>query len=195
MTPTFIGIDMDGVVADFNKGVENLVLAPGLASTLDAARLMTPPPSPHPLTREHWNEILNTYESFWSALPPMTMRFEHLLTARELFDAMAGIVGKDNVAFVTAVGGPTARWAAQGKIAWLRAAMGDKGFENFVVTKAEHKRLLAHPSAVLIDDHPRNCQQWRDAGGVDILFNPVELNTLGSKSEVIDNIAQRIRAA
>jgi hypothetical protein len=194
MTPTFIGIDMDGPVADFSWGVEQLAVEPGLAEILDVARTQTPPPRPHPLTNAHWDAIFNAGAAFWASLPPIEERFPNLLSARALFDEMASLVGRDNVAFVTAVSNKTAETSASGKIAWLRKYLGN-GFDNFVITRAEQKRFLAHPSAVLIDDHPRNCKEWRDAGGVDIYFDPTTMNALGSPAAVLDNIVQRIRAA
>jgi len=54
-----------------------------------------------------------------------------------------------------------------GKRKWIRDRLG-KSFGNFVFTN--HKRLLANPTTILIDDSEKNCKEFQEAGGTSICF-------------------------
>jgi 5'(3')-deoxyribonucleotidase len=55
-----------------------------------------------------------------------------------------------------------------GKLEWLQRFTGRRDFTGFVFTS--RKELLASPGAVLIDDKPKNCEEFKKAGGEAILF-------------------------
>lgn len=163
MTPTFIALDMDGVVADFSMGVEQLVGIPGFARQLDAER-SNPHAGENLLTDAHWAQIQAAGPNWWATLPSLSQRFPSCPTAKELYDWAVKRVGRGNVAFVTAIGGETAEAAAAGKLRWLRHQLVDPTFLDVVLTKAAFKHHLAHKKAFLIDDHPKNCERWRERG-------------------------------
>jgi hypothetical protein len=51
------------------------------------------------------------------------------------------------------------------------------------------KHLLAGPGRLLIDDHPGNCHDWNESGGVSILF-PRPWNTRYSEQATFDFAAE-----
>lgn len=63
----------------------------------------------------------------------------------------------------------------QGKAHWIKNNIpGDKPINNLILCPAPHKRFLAGPSRILVDDRPQNLYEWTDHGGHSILHKPRE---------------------
>ena len=160
--PTQIAIDMDGVVADWNFSASLFgVDAAYRAEWLRCQDLRIAVPTEVD-DQEVKRRIIDAGVAFWSSLPMTCERFPHVPHPADLYHRACKIVGEGNVYFLTAVGDDTAPAAAMGKVMWLRKILGND-FSEFFLCRARNKAKLSAPWRVLIDDHPRNIQQWCDA--------------------------------
>ncbi len=152
-----IYFDMDGVLANFDRGVRELC---GMESQdpngkQDEARddLM-------------WERIREAGH-FYDRLEPMP-------GARDLFDAVYGKYG-DRCEILTGI--PKKKrgivTAEDDKRAWMKRVLSDKVVVN-VCYRAEKIQKCTGPDAVLIDDLQKNIDEWNAAGGTGILFRSAE---------------------
>lgn len=54
------------------------------------------------------------------------------------------------------------------KLAWINKNLGEQPSDTFICCQRTEKQKYA-PGHVLVDDDPRNCKAWEDAGGIAIL--------------------------
>ena len=140
-----IYLDMDGVVADWNGWVEQLL---GI-KIVDGHRL--------PSTK--WLD-LKSHQRLYSELPVRR-------GAHELVDWVtdyADVTG-DRVFFLTAIPKHNDMpWAPQDKIFWAQRYF--PRIPVFLGPYASDKYMHCRsPEDILIDDRPSNCTEWRAAGG------------------------------
>lgn len=147
--------DMDGVFADFVGGVLDLM---GVETRSAGTKW---PPGEYAIetvfgitTERLWNLINRGGVDWWSHLD----RFEW---HTELRSIIADCRGSHSV--LTSPGDCPA--AYQGKRIWA-----DRHLHGLPLHLTSHKQLLAKPSALLIDDSDKNCEQFVAAGGRAILF-------------------------
>lgn len=138
-----IFLDMDGVLADFDRA---------------AAALLRMPPADFEArhgTRELWRALRRDRE-FYATLPPMA-------DARELWEGVRALARAEPV-ILTGV----PRWpdAADQKRRW--AAHHFPG-GSVITTSAREKSDHCQPGDVLIDDRPKYSPQWEAKGGVFIV--------------------------
>ncbi len=161
-----IYLDMDGVLADFSKGVQDfcgLIPDEKQDETNGKDTLM-------------WEEVKKV-EHFYDKLDPMP-------GAVEMFEFLYGRFG-EKCEILTGI--PQARRgiknAAEDKTKWVRRLLSETVVVN-TVYKAEKKNFVKSENCILIDDLEQNINEWREAGGTGILHkNPAqtleELRKLG----------------
>jgi len=150
-------LDLDGVLTNWEKGVCDLF---GLdyGQTIDEW-----PPGEFGIEHaigisedEIWEKIHGVGESWWAGL-------EEYPWARMLYGGCCEIA---DTYFVTS---PSQHPSSlSGKLTWMQKFTGQDKFRNYMV--GPKKYLCARPDQVLIDDSDKNINQFRERGGLGILF-------------------------
>ena len=150
-----IYFDMDGVLADFNKGVRELCH-------------MDPPPhdAPKELDDEMWERIRDVGHFY--------DRLDLMPGAKELFDKLREKYG-DRVEILTGVpkeerGIDTAE---ADKEKWVRRLLDEKMKFNPVARKNKQNDS-GDPGYILIDDLEKNIKEWEAMGGTGIQHTSAE---------------------
>lgn len=147
-----IYLDMDGVLADFDRGVRELCHMEALSQNgkRDARR--------DDLMWQAIRQVGHFYD-----------KLELLPGAKELFDQIYQKYG-DQCEILTGIPRPERgiETAGPDKIAWTRRYLSDRVKVNIVLRK-EKIQYCAGPDSVLIDDRERTIREWRQAGGTGIL--------------------------
>lgn len=135
-----IYVDMDGVLADFDKGYEDLT-----GITTKEADKKGP--------ESFWEPISKAGAKFWITLKWMP-------DGKQLWD----YVKKYNPELLSA---PSREESSRmGKRVWVKRELpGTK----LILRSADKKQEFALPNSILIDDREKNIEQWRNAGGIGIL--------------------------
>ncbi len=151
-----IFLDLDGVLANFRKGVHDAFDEPYDYSTLSGKWNFW----------EDWpgvtfNMVNNTCDTlFWQHLPWMH-------DGPDILHAIRNTLGLEKVYFLTTpmpnIGSPTGKWA------WVRDNL-PVYLKHTIITQAP-KSLLAGPNTLLIDDKDENVEEFAAAGGHAILVN------------------------
>ncbi len=147
-----IFFDMDGVLADFDRGVIELC---------------------HMKPRNQYepqNPALD--DAMWAAIRNVGHYYDKLELmpgAKEMFDAVYGRHG-DKCEILTGIPKPRRHidTAAEDKIAWVRRLLSDK-VRIHTVLREEKTEHCTGPDCVLIDDYKINVDEWTDMGGTAIL--------------------------
>ena len=122
-----------------------------------------------------WRMINAEGSRFWRELQP----YEWF---RDLFD---GLCRLDNVCFCSTPSSPA---SAAGKLEWIQEyAPGTE----YVLT--EHKEILAHSGAVLVDDREDICSTFRAWGGKAVLFPRPWNNADGEVEDVLERVGECFR--
>jgi len=158
-------IDMDGVLADFEAGVDKI-----LDGGYDDDKYHSDPD----FRSKMWRAVSKYSKEggqLWSELPAME-------DAKELWS----YVEKYNPQILTATGDPLYGAEAQ-KRAWVPWMVGSDVTVN-VVRRSSDKAQYATPNSILIDDQPKSINPWKAAGGIGILHTSAastiaELKKLG----------------
>lgn len=146
-----IYFDMDGVLADFNRGVRELCnINPPSQDFTDKIK-----------DDEMWNKIRKT--------PHFYNRLKLIGGAKELFDIIYKTYGnkceiltaipKDNKGITT---------AREDKINWVRRLLSNDIKIN-IVYREDKPRFCYDKGCILIDDLKRNIDDWCNLGGTGIL--------------------------
>lgn len=147
-----IYLDMDGVLADFDKGVNEMC---GMLATSQNQRY----------DRQHddrmW-EAIRQVGHFYDKLEPMP-------GAKEMFDIIYGKYG-DQCEILTGIPKPFRGidTAGEDKIAWTRRMLSGTVKINIVYRKEKMEHCQG-PQDVLIDDRADTIREWESKGGVGIL--------------------------
>jgi hypothetical protein len=152
MELTKIYFDMDGVLANFEKGVRELCHIE--AYSLNEKR-------PKGYDDLLWEKVRGV-EHFYD-------RLEILPGAKEMFDAVRKACG-DRCEILTGIpkpykGVPT---AAEDKISWMRRLM-DRDIVMNIVYRAQKEEYCKGPGDILIDDMKKTIDRWNELGGTGIL--------------------------
>ena len=152
-----IYFDMDGVLADFDRGVRELCH-------------MEPQPQNGEISREEDDRMwaaIRKVDHFYDRLAPMP-------GAAEMFGILYGAYG-DRCEILTGV--PKAErgivTASDDKIAWTRRVLSDRVRVN-TVRRKEKAGFCAGPGTILIDDRENTIREWRESGGTGILHTGAE---------------------
>ncbi|WP_031556111.1 5' nucleotidase, NT5C type [Oribacterium sp. FC2011] len=152
-----IFFDMDGVLADFNKGVIDLCgVSPQDQETADEEA-----------TDNLWTAVRNV-DHFYDRLEPV-------VGAIEMFE-YAYKITNGNCEILTGIPKPKRNIpdAGDDKIKWVHRLLGENVKVN-IVYKEEKKNFCEGKNSILVDDLSPNINEWENAGGTGILFkNPKE---------------------
>ncbi len=151
-----IYFDMDGVLADFDRGVRELC------------------------HREPLNQMTSTPEEdlkLWDAIRPIE-HFYDLLEILPGSDLMLRSLLKkygDRCEILTGIPKPhkNIKNAGEDKKKWMARNFGPEIKVN-VVFKEQKKERCNGAGCILIDDYPKNIEAWRELGGTGILFTDAE---------------------
>ena len=100
-----------------------------------------------------WDAIHSRGAAFWEEIEPFPW-------AHDLYERCAAVAP---VVLLTSPSRDPSSFS--GKSAWIRYHFPGC---DFLIGSCKHR--VAHPGAVLIDDSPKNCEAFREAGGHAILF-------------------------
>ncbi len=134
-----IYLDMDGVIVDFDGGIEQL----GIGDVENNSA-------------EWWEAITKAGVKFWLDL-------EWLKDGKKLYK----YVKKFNPVILSAHSRDKAT-CIKGKKGWLKNNIGIKQANRSIICWAKQKKLYANENAILIDDRLANVKMWRAAGGIAI---------------------------
>lgn len=179
-------LDMDGVLVNLEKGVAGLL---GISSeklkSLRKPGVWEIAPDLGFTPESMWGEhglICNTSAKFYADLEP----YPWASTLYEVCSRMG------ETRFLTT---PTKSGAClDGKWQWIRKFAGDKAVNKLDLTSAKWR--LAQPNRVLIDDKPKNIEEFEKAKGIGILFPSIgnELHAMADDPlrYVFDQIHRRL---
>ena len=147
-----IYFDMDGVLADFNRGVIELAHS-------------------EPIDQSHENEEKTTalwdairkVDSFYYKLKPLNNAIEVFNEVRNKYPSKVEILSAIPKPKRNIVG------AKEDKIKWVKKYLGEDVVVN-IVYKEEKKNFCLGKEYVLIDDLDKNINDWISSGGSGILF-------------------------
>jgi len=175
-------LDMDGVIADFHKGIYDAFRQPyrydESLATWDFWDNWKPP-----LNRENINAKCSVY--FWEHLP-----WTH--DGLEIFEIVCSKFKPEQIHILTnpIVGGAG---TATGKILWIEKYLPE--FVKRVIITQAPKGLLAKPDTLLIDDNNNYVDGFREAGGKALLvprpWNRAHLQA-GQTVKVVRKFLERV---
>lgn len=153
-----IYFDMDGVLADFERGVEEIC---GLTPQSQNGKHRSPAEDD-----EMWARI-KLDEHFYDHL-------EIMPGAKELFDAVYGKY-RDKCEILTGIPKPKRGIESAGddKISWVRRLLSEDIKVN-IVFREEKPQFCTGKECILIDDLEKNINEWESMGGTGILFTDAE---------------------
>ena len=151
-----IYFDMDGVLANFDKGVVELG-----HGTLITQENTTPEAD-----KALWDAV-RSVDYFFDRLEPME-------NAKKLFNLVYDKYG-DKCEILTAIPKPNKNilHAGEDKTSWVRRELSKDIVVN-VVYKADKKNYCHGESYILIDDYSKNIKEWKEFGGTGILHKDAE---------------------
>lgn len=145
-----IFVDMDGVLSDFNHGIE--------------AYTHHEVVSYDQIDEELWLELHDS-KDFFSTLPIMN-------DAKILWNYLTAAFPKENISILSSTGSnnpSNVRWQ---KIKWIKNNIDKDVWVNTVQRSADKKNFVdQYKDSILIDDRMKSIKPWRDAGGVGILHS------------------------
>lgn len=143
-----IFLDLDGVFADFDKKVLELVGK-----------------RPKDIKPEEFWKQLGKHDHVWRNL-------ELMPNSRKLYDTVMKIPDVD-VAFLTALPRPTGKMvtAAEDKKLWVAEHFGTDCKVYTVIGGINKARYIQTPDDILIDDMTKNIDAWNQKGGIGILHD------------------------
>ena len=169
MTVSKIYFDMDGVLADFERGVKEFCHLEPLSQNMKQRS--------HEADEAMWERIRET-DHFYD-------RLELMPGAKEMFDRIYGKYG-DRCEILTGIPRPERGFvtSAEDKVAWTRRKLSDK-VKIHTVSRKDKKQYCIGPGTILIDDQERTIREWQETGGTGILHrNPeqtlAELKRMGA---------------
>lgn len=166
MTIRKIYLDMDGVLADFDRGVRELChrdpLPQGTGTREEKAAL--------------WAAIRKV-PHFYGKLEPMD--------GAVLFFSLLEDEYGDRVEILTGIPKPYkgVLYSAEDKTAWVRRYLSEKVVIN-IVYREEKPEYCTGPEDILVDDYAKNIREWENSGGTGILYRGPE-ETLRSIAAIL----------
>ncbi len=148
-----IYFDMDGVLADFERGVKEIC---GLT-----------PPSQNAKHRKPGED-----DEMWKAIKACPHFYDYLELmpgAKDMFDAVYEKYG-DKCEILTGIPKPHREIvnAADDKKIWIKRLLSEDVIVN-TVFRAEKPQYCTGNGCILIDDMERNIKEWNEMGGIGIV--------------------------
>ncbi len=153
-----IYFDMDGVLADFDRGVKELGGFSMAATDQDEKTKAA--------DEAMWAAIKGV-EHFYDRLEPLPKGFEMFKHIKETYPGIIEVltgIPKPKRGMVT---------AGEDKEAWVKRLMGED-IPVHIVYKEEKKNFCTGKDCVLIDDRRANIEEWEASGGSGILYKEGE---------------------
>ncbi len=149
-----IYLDMDGVLADFNRGMKELL---GL-EPFEQGR------GYNPEKNDELFEKMREYGHFYGDLEPIS-------GAKVFFDKIYERFG-NRCEILTGIPKPRRGivFAKDDKIQWVNRFLSSDVVVH-VVQREEKQSFCSGKDCVLVDDYEKNIKQWKKCGGTGILFN------------------------
>ncbi|MCR5654791.1 MAG: hypothetical protein K6G07_04045 [Lachnospiraceae bacterium] len=149
-------LDMDGVLADFDEGVQRILHLPIIKQGTK--------------TPEEDNEMygrMREVGNYYDMLYPMP-------GAVEMFEKIYGEL-EEKCEILTGIPKPSRGIDTAGpdKISWMKRLLSDRVVMNIVLRK-EKILYCRGPEDILIDDYEKNLKEWDEAGGTSILHEDSE---------------------
>ena len=160
-----IFIDMDGVLADFLKGVEDPMYL-GEPLTSDAAGRST--------YDDRKKEF--TDKRLFDNLPPMVDMYDLLAYVRHCETPWE---------ILTAAGDVNRELVVYDKNEWIKRYVDPSVVVTCTFTGTQ-KAAYAYEGSVLIDDRPKNIEAWENAGGIGIVHTSAK-NTINALKSLRNN--------
>lgn len=159
-----IYLDMDGVLADFDRGVKELC---GLA--------------PH-------GQVGNTDkddEMMWEAIKNVGHFYDKLELLPGALEMYKELSSRYDVEILSAIPKPSRGIESAGddKISWAHRLLSPELKVN-IVYRRDKKDYVTGPDCILIDDLEKNINEWNECGGTGIRFVSAE-NTLVEMSRIV----------
>ena len=151
-----IFFDMDGVLADFNRGIKELCSLPPLKQESEDKAA----------DDRMWDAVRDT-EHFYDRLELMPGAEEMFRLLYEKYSSCCEIL--------TAIPKAERKIANAGedKIRWVRRLLSED-IPVHIVYKEEKKNYCTGKDCILIDDYARNIKEWEAFGGTGILHESAE---------------------
>ena len=150
-----IYFDMDGVLADFDRGVRDFCgIEPGKQGDRNDAA-----------DTSLWERVKKV-DHFYD-------RLELVPGAKELFDMVYAAYG-ERCEILTGIPRPHRGLlnAAEDKVKWVRRLLSEDVVVN-TVFRAEKVKFCHGSGCILIDDYEKNIAEWEASGGTGVLFTSV----------------------
>lgn len=135
-----IYLDMDGVIADWDRSAEELLGQP--IDSVSKSQL--------------WKRIDAEGFKFWADLKPFPYAEKFVNELRRIDEVVICSSPSLDVKSVS------------GKLRWLQKFFGSRNFRNYVFTPQKH--LLGKDGNILIDDREKHVEGFNQNGGFGILF-------------------------
>ena len=149
-----IYFDMDGVLADFKRGVKELAGFQMTGADQDA------------VMRDEddamW-EAISSVEHFYDRLEPLPNGIEMFRFAQENYPGIVEVltgIPKPKRGIIN---------AGEDKISWVKRILGED-IPVHIVFKEDKKNYCKGKDYILIDDRRTNIEEWEEAGGTGILY-------------------------
>ena len=152
-----IYFDMDGVLADFDRGVREIC-------GMESSDLDNPDKTQDDLMWEGIRKAGNFYD-----------RLEPMPGAIELFRIVYERYGRENCQILTAVPKEKRRivTAGEDKKNWVKRLISPDVRMN-IVMREEKKDYASDQDCILVDDLAKNIREWEAFGGKGVLFTDAE---------------------
>ncbi len=164
-----IYFDMDGVLADFNRGI------------IELCGMQPVDQSNNKSDNDIWDGVRRV-EYFYDKLEPVEGAVEMFNTLYEKYGDACEILSAIPKPGRGIIG------AGEDKIKWVRRILSDEVKVN-IVYREEKKNYCTGRDCILIDDYDKNITDWNNAGGTGILFDkPENVSLLASKLEKLEKL-------
>ena len=130
-------------------------------------------------------------EQFWSKIDS-TADFWESLEPYPWMNALMGLVSSYDENFYILTAPHNHPNSYSGKCRWISCVLGLDPTQKAIFTHAKH--LVADPNRILIDDNPRNIEDWQNSGGYGILF-PQPWSMTEHVEDKVDYIYKQLEVA
>ena len=166
-------IDLDGVLADFEGRVRELIHL----SKKESGKLMDEAEKEESIDKRLMWKVIHRYDEH----TPFFYTLDKMPDADILWDFILEHFDHEDIKILTA-SGHTPSDAPQQKRRWVRKHFGDYHVE--VVAKSPDKAAFATPTTILIDDRAKSLDPWIAAGGIGILHTDAK-STIKQLREIL----------
>lgn len=107
------------------------------------------------------------YEKFWKLIHSHGVNFWESIPLMRDANKLWGVIKRFNPIVLTAIPDRDAEIPTKGKITWIKKNLG--GNVPYIICLRSEKQKYVSENSILIDDLPKNIEEWEAAGGIGIL--------------------------